>query len=358
MISYELTEEQQIVRSTMGDFARDVLKPEARNKDLNGTIDGQALSALWSTGVVQMQASGEDRSPVTNAVILEELAAGDTAAALAVASTMGFVQAIADQGTEAQREALLADYAGDEPKIAAIAAMEPAFGSDITRLATRAEKAGDGYRLNGAKAMVPLAAKCSHFLVIAEGDGASDAFIVPADAAGVTVEAPKGTLGLRALELAEVKFDNVTVPASMRLGEGNGADVQKIVDSARTGLSAIMIGLCRGVLEHIVPYTKERVVHGTPLAQKQKVAFDIADMQIDIDAMRWMTWKAAWELETGKTATKSSQLAYTYAAQQTMVTADNGLQSMGGHGFVQEHPMEMWYRNARSVSVLEGVAGV
>ncbi|MDP3175413.1 MAG: acyl-CoA dehydrogenase family protein, partial [Phenylobacterium sp.] len=180
----------------------------------------------------------------------------------------------------------------------------------------------------------------------------------PRDASGVKVEAPKGTLGLRALELAEVSFDGVKVPASMRLGEGNGADIQKIVDSARVGLASIMAGLSRGVLEYVVPYTKERIVHGTPLAQKQKVAFDIADMKIDVDAMRWMNWKAAWELESKLPATRTAQLAYTYASQQTMQIADNGLQAFGGHGFVKAHPIEMWYRNARSLSVLEGVAGV
>jgi alkylation response protein AidB-like acyl-CoA dehydrogenase len=206
--------------------------------------------------------------------------------------------------------------------------------------------------------MVPLASRCSHFLVIAESDGAADAFIVPRDAAGVAVAEPKGTLGLRALELAEVTFDRVKVPASMRLGEGNGADIQKIIDSARVGLASILLGLSRGVMEYVIPYTKDRVVHGAPLAQKQAVAFNIADMHIDCEAMRWMTWRAAWELESRLPATKSAQLAYTYAAQQAMQIADNGLQAFGGHGFVQAHPLELWYRNARALSVLEGAVGV
>ena len=361
MISYELSEEQKIVQSTIGEFAKTVLRPEARRLDDASKIDAKVLKALWDTGIIQSQAndeSGEARSPVTNAIILEELAAADATLAVAVAATMGYVQAINDHGSAKQRADLLKGFTGDKFQAAAVAMMEPSFSFDVSKFAATATKTGADYTLTGKKTMISLASQCSHFLVVAESDGAADAFIVPRDAPGVKVAAPKGTLGLRALELAEVTFDNVKVPGAMRLGEGNGADIQKIVDSARVGASSIMTGLSRGVLEYVVPYVKERVVHGTPLGQKQKVAFDIADMHIDIDAMRWMNWKAAWELEAKLPATKMAQLAYTYASEKVMTIADNGVQSFGGHGYVKAHPIEMWYRNARSLSVLEGVAGV
>lgn len=363
MISFELSEEQQIVRSTIAEFGRSVLTPQARRLDTDSRIDDGALAALWSTGIIQAQAQAGDeeagsRSPVTNAIILEEIGAADATVALAMASTMGFVQAIADQGSADQRARLLGDFTGETFQAAAVAMMEPSFGFDVSKFATKAAWTGDDYIVRGTKAMVPLASRCSHFLVVAEADGAADAFIVPRDAAGVTVAAPKGALGLRALELAEVGFENVKVPASMRLGEGNGADIQRIIDSARVGISAILAGLSRGVMEYVIPYTKERVVHGVPLAQKQTIAFNIADMHIDVEAMRWLNWRAAWELEAGQPATRTAQLAYTYAAQQAMKIADDGLQAFGGHGFVKAHPLELWYRNARSLSVLEGAAGV
>jgi alkylation response protein AidB-like acyl-CoA dehydrogenase len=363
VISFELSEEQQIVRSTMAEFGASVLRPQARRLDTDSRIDDGVLAALWATEIIQAQAdAGDDeagsRSPVTNAIILEELGAADATLALAMASTMGFVQAIADQGSAEQRAKLLADFTGETFQAAAVAMMEPRFGFDVSAFTTVASKAGDDYILRGAKAMVPLAAHCSHFLVVAEADGAADAFIVPRDAAGVRVAEPKGALGLRALEMAEVTFDNVTVPASMRLGEGNGADIQRIIDSARVGISSILAGLSRGVMEYVIPYTKERVVHGVPLAQKQAVAFNIADMHIDVEAMRWLNWRAAWELETRQPATRTAQLAYTYAGQQAMRIADDGLQAFGGHGFVKAHPLELWYRNARALSVLEGAAGV
>ena len=119
-----------------------------------------------------------------------------------------------------------------------------------------------------------------------------------------------------------------------------------------------MTGVSRGVMEFVIPYLKERVVHGAPLAQKQVIAFRLADMRIETDAMRWMTWKAASILEKGGDATKQAQLAYTYAAEQAMWIADEGVQMLGGHGYLRDNPVEMWYRNTRSISVLEGAVGV
>jgi alkylation response protein AidB-like acyl-CoA dehydrogenase len=363
VISFELSEEQQIVRSTIAEFGKSVVRPQSRRLDTDSRIDDGVLAALWSTEVIQAQAEAVDddsatRSPVTNAIILEELGAADAAVAMAMASTMGFVQAIADQGSAEQRTSLLGRFTGDRFQPAAVAMMEPRFGFDVSRFSTGAKRAGADYIVRGTKTMVPLASRCSHFLVVAATDGAADAFIVPSDAAGVKIAEPKGALGLRALEMAEVAFEDVTVPASMRLGEGNGADIQRIIDSARVGISSILAGLSRGVMEYVIPYTKERVVHGVPLAQKQTIAFNIADMHIDVEAMRWLNWRAAWALETRRPATRTAQLAYTYAGQQAMRIADDGVQAFGGHGFVKAHPLELWYRNARTLSVLEGAAGV
>jgi alkylation response protein AidB-like acyl-CoA dehydrogenase len=360
MISYELTTEQKIIQSTLAEFAKAELRPQTRRLDDESRIDAGLLDQLWSTEIIQGLATAdkEERSAVTNAIVLEELSAADATLGMAVASTLGFVAAIADHGTAQQREELLKAFTADAFQAAAVAIMEPSFGFDVSKLATKATRVADGYILRGKKAMVPLAGRCSYFLVIAEIDGVAEALIVPKDARGVSVAAPKGTVGLRALELAEVSFDDVAVPKSMRLGEGDTAPVQQIVDGARIALAAVMTGLSRGVLEYVIPYTKDRIVHGTALAKKQSIAFNIADMHMDVEAMRWMTWKAAWTLETKRPATQAAQLAYTYASQQTVIIADNGLQALGGHGFTKGHPVELWYRNARAISVLEGAAGV
>lgn len=357
MISYELTEEQQIVQSMMSEFALNELLPQSRRLDDDAAIDPELLAKLWSTGIVQAQLEAEGRSPITNVIVLEELGAGDATLAMAVASTMGFVGAIADQGSTAQKE-LLQSFGGDDFQAAAVALMEPEFSFDVSRLSTRAVSSGGGYVLSGRKSMVPMGRHCRYFLVIAQDEGKQVALIVPADAPGVTIGEPKQTMGLRALELSEVHFENVSVPASMRLGEDGGADVQRVIDSARIGLSAIMAGLGRGIRDYVIPYTKDRVVHGGPLAKKQFIAFTIADMHMDVEAMRWMTWKAAWQLEVGEPTTQQAQLTYTYASQQIVFISDMGLQMLGGHGYTKGHPVELWYRNARALSVFEGAAGV
>jgi alkylation response protein AidB-like acyl-CoA dehydrogenase len=359
MISFALDEEQEIIRSTLQEFGLDVLRPVARKADDSSSIEESLLGALWDIGVIQSQFrdDGEDGSSVTNAIILEELGAADAAMAVAVAAPMGFVKALASHGSAGQRQ-LLERFTGNTFEAGAIAVSDAGFASDVQRPSTKAMRSGDDFTLNGVKTMVPLGSRCSHFLATADSGGALDAFIVPAQTAGVKVTASTGTLGLRAAQLATVAFENVRVPASMRLGEGNGADIQRIIDSARIGLTAIMTGLSRAVMEYVIPYTKSRIVHGTELAKKQTMAFNIADMHISIEAMRWMTWKAAWELQANRSAMRSAQLAYTYGGKHAMTIADQGLQALGGHGYVTDHPVEMWYRNARSLSVLEGAVGV
>jgi alkylation response protein AidB-like acyl-CoA dehydrogenase len=359
LITFDLSEEQELARAAMKGFGAGELRPIAQKLDRDSAISMSTLDLLWSTGLAQMQdAENKGECAILNAIVLEELAAADATLALALATPVAFAQAILDQGSPAQRQTLLPLFQGDGFHAAAIALMEPSFGSNVSMLATTAVRDGDGWRLKGRKTLVPLASLASHFLVIAQAEGERAAFIVDRGASGVRIEAPVPTVGLRALEMSDVSFDDVRIASAARLGEHAGSDVQRIIDSSRAGLAAVMTGLSRGVMEYVIPYAKDRVVHGSALASKQSVAFRIADMYIDVAAMRLMAWRAAFELGNRRNATRAAQLAYTYAARQSMLIADEGLQIFGGHGFVREHPIEMWYRNARAVSMLEGVAGV
>jgi alkylation response protein AidB-like acyl-CoA dehydrogenase len=358
LISFELTEEQKLAQSMVQELAGSQLRPAARGADDCEAIPSSILDKIWATGLIQSQADASARSATLNAMLLEELAAGDAAFAMAAAAPIGFVGAIADQGSPAQKKNLLPLFTADKYRCAGVAIMEPDFAFDVSAIRTTAVKTRDGYRLSGMKGLVPLAGNCSHFIVVAQCDGAADAFIVDRNARGVTVGEKKPNIGLRALEMATVGFKDVELSAGARLGEEAGCDVQRIVDSARTALSAIMTGASRAVMEFVMPYTKERVVHGDALAKKQTIAFRLADMRIETDAMRWMTWKAASILEKGGDATRQAQLAYTYCGEQAMWIADEGVQMLGGHGYLRDNPVEMWYRDARTVSVLEGAVGV
>ncbi|MGI9590455.1 MAG: acyl-CoA dehydrogenase family protein, partial [Myxococcota bacterium] len=160
------------------------------------------------------------------------------------------------------------------------------------------------------------------------------------------------------LETAGLSLERVVVPAGARLGGAQGCDVQKIVDGSRAALAAVLTGVSRAAVDLCVPYAKERHAFGQAIAQKQGIAFKMADMHIETDSMRWLAWKAASELEQGLDATRACHHARDYAARMAMEVTDSGIQVLGGHGFIREHPVEMWYRNARTLGVLEGTLSV
>jgi alkylation response protein AidB-like acyl-CoA dehydrogenase len=361
VISFELTEEQQVVREAMHEFAEQVMRPAAREADEASALPEDVLGQLHELGLVSTQlpeahgGGGETRSPLTNALLLEELAWGDAALALAALAPAAFAFAVADQGTDAQRTEWLPRFCGEEFHAAAIALVEPSPLFDPDRLRTVAEPKGDdGFVLSGAKSCVPLGDRAEEFLVIARNNGGRDAFIVPRDAAGLSISEPEKNLGLKALPTATLEIERVEVPASARLGGAEGCDVQRILDRARVAKAAALTGLSRAVVDYCIPYAKDRRAFDQAIAQKQAIAFRISDMQIETESQRWLTWKAAADLEHGRDATRSAHHANSYAAEKAMWIADNGVQVLGGHGFIREHLVELWYRNARMLGVLEG----
>lgn len=359
MISFELTEEQSIAQASVREFAAEALAPGARQADDQITLSPATLRNLWSLGIVQARLeSREPDAAVTSALLLEELARGDASAAIAVSSSLGFAAAVMEQGSAAQKDRYLPLFSGDEFHGAAVLLLEPSVAFAGVRLATRAEKASGGYVISGLKSFVPLASDCQHFLVVAELAGRREAFIVDSGSVGVEHRSAPATLGLRALRVGEVAFNNVFVPAHNKLGEDAGCDVRRLIDSSRVALASVLTGVSAAVLDYVVPYTKGRIAHGEALARKQTIAFRIADMHMKIEAMRWMHWRAARSVDLGTATTRFCRLAQVYANQHAMWVADEGLQMLGGHGFTRDYPLEMWYRNARTLSLLDGMIGV
>ena len=364
MISFAMTDEQEAARDTMRGFAESALRPRARDCDEAEAIPDAFYAQAWELGLTATQLPesvggyGAPRSPVTNAIVLEELAYGDAALAIAAATPSVFAYAIADQGSEAQRERYLPAFCGERYQAAALAVSEPHPASTAWQPRTRAERNGNGWVLSGTKCFVPLGDRASHFLVVAAAGDALDAFIVPRDASGLAISDIEKNLGLKALPTATLELDGVHVPAADRLGEQAGCDVPRLLNQSRVAVAAILNGLARAVLDYCVPYAKERVAFGEAIARKQSIAFRLAEMQMEVESIRWMVWKAASQLEGGVDATRSAHQARTYAAEKAIWVADNGIQVLGGHGFIREHPVEMWYRNARTLGVLEGVGSV
>ena len=208
---------------------------------------------------------------------------------------------------------------------------------------------------DGEKCLVPLAAEASAFVVLAATPEGSAAFIVERDRAGLVIGEREKNMGIKALATHPLSLKGVSIPESNRLPD---LDLPRWLDHGRVANAAMACGLARGCFEFARDYAKERKAFGVPIAQKQAVAFMLADMAIEVDAIRLLTWEAAWRLDTGLPATTESARASRYAASSTLRVADNALQVLGGHGYIRDYPVELWLRNARGFSTFEGLATV
>lgn len=368
MLSFEPTEEQELIRETVQSFATAELVEAARAAEENSEVPAGLLQAAWELGLVAGQipeaygGAGMDRSPVTNCLVLEELGAGCPALASAIMATSAFVNPLIDFGTDAQKKEFLPLFTGQSFTPAAIAIHEPQLAFDVNRMRSVAERSGDDWLLTGIKRFVPLGVAASHFLILARngdetGVNSIEAFIVPADTAGLQVTPEdEARLGLNAMPVAVLEFDGMKVPAGARLGGDAGVDGARLMNSVRVSGLALAVGLARAVTAYCIPYVQERQAFGTAIGRKQAIAFMMADMHADVETMRWLVWKAASALEHAKDSQKETAIAQNYVGRKAMRIADDGLQIFGGHGFIRELPLEMWYRNMRTLTVLEGTA--
>ncbi len=368
MITFDLTKEQGLIQKTAREFASKELKEIARDCDESSDIPKKILDKAWEMGLAnaavpeQYDGIGMERSALTSALICEELGYGCASVATAIMAPSAFIQPIIDFGTEDQKAGYLPSYSGEKFAAAALALQEPQFTFDVTDMQTVARQKGNGWILNGVKRLVPFGDTAGHFLVIAKmGDQTGlaniGAFIVPREAKGLTVAAEmEKTMGLKPVPKVKLTLNNVAVPNADRLGEDNGIDGRRLINSLRVANSAICVGLSKAVLDASVPYAKDRMAFGEPIAKRQAIAFMLSEMHAEIEAMRWMVWKAASLLDQNADATKAATLAQHYVNKNSVVIADNGVQIFGGHGYIRDLPLEMWLRNARTLTVMEGMA--
>ncbi len=366
MITFELTKEQELIQKTAREFAAGELKELARDCDEDERIPKKLLDKAWELGLgnasvpEEFKGIGMERSAVTNSIVYEELGYACASLASAIMAPTAFIQPLLDFGTDAQKKEYLPPYGGEKFMAAAMALHEPRFTFDPTDMKTAAEKKGDDWIINGVKRLVPFGKDAKHILVVAKtgdnGFSGIDAFILPGDIKGLTfVDENEKTMGLKPVPSFCMTLDNVKVPAANRLGGDKGFNGRALINSVRIGNSAICVGLAKAVVDYSIPYSKERIAFGQPIAQKQAIAFMLADMFTETECMRWMVWKAASQLDQGIDATKATTLAQHYVNKNTIIIADNGLQIFGGHGYIRELPLEMWLRNARTLTVLEGM---
>jgi acyl-CoA dehydrogenase len=368
MLNFQPTEEQQLIRETVASFAREQIRPAARDADETGQIPSALIQQAWELGLVQSSIPevfggvGESPSALTGALVCEELGWGDLSVALHILSPRLVTQPIITLGNDEQKQQVLPTYTGAAFNAGTAAVMEPRFGFDVNELATTATRHDGDFVLNGAKCFVPLAAEARHVLVYAYDDEGLGAFIVPQGTPGLTVTEREKNMGLKAVATYELRLENCRVPAGARL-TGN---LSTLLNRSRVALAALAVGVARAAFEYARDYAKERHAFGSAIAQKQAIAFMLAEMATEIDATRLLTWEAAWKIDAGQdvpvgplsAATREACLAKNYAANMVLKVTDNAVQTLGGHGYIRDHPVELWLRNGRGFATFEGLAMV
>lgn len=353
-----ITDEQEMIRDSVQAFAHEVLRGQAEQADAGQQTSEKVMTQALELGLnyfavpEALGGAATERSTVTSMLVAEDLAHGDMGQAVAILAPMGVANALTHWGTAQQQAKYLSAFAEENPPRATIAVCEPRPLFDPMVLNTTARKHGNSYVLNGEKSLVPLAAEAELFLVAAQADDGPAVFIVEGGTEGLAA-GDDPAMGIRASGQRPLKLNNVRIPLENRLGTKD-FDYRAFVDLGTLAWCALAVGTCQSVLDYVVPYCNDRTAFGEPISHRQAVAFMIADMAIELDAMRMLTYRAASRAEQGKSFQREAHLARTLVKDKAMKIGTDGVQLLGGHGFTHEYPVERWYRDLRVIGVAFG----
>jgi alkylation response protein AidB-like acyl-CoA dehydrogenase len=361
---FDLTpdEEQQMFQEAGRSFAADQIRPAALQADEERGTPQEILDQATELGVAMLGVPEElggvmtEQSAVTAVLIGEALAHGDMGIAYAALAPGAVATAIGLWGSAEQEATYLPAFTGEDVPAAALAILEPRPLFDPFALETTAKRKGEEWVLSGAKSLLARAGACELFLVAAEAEGIGPAlFVVESGATGLTIE-DEPAMGLRPAATGRLLIDKVKLPADALLGEGEASakDYAACVNRARIAWSALATGTAQAVLDYVIPYVNDRQAFGEPISNRQSVAFAVSDVGIEQNGMRLATYRAASRADRGESFAREAALARRLCTQKGMRIGSDGVQLLGGHGFVKEHPVERWYRDLRAAGVMEG----
>ena len=325
----------------------DVVLYDTFSQAQGNVLDVQEVASMTGAAVVLFSWN------LDPTLVAEALSKGDMGIALAALGPGSVATALGLWGTEAQQQTYLPAFTEDAAPAAALTLQEPTVLFDVLKPSTTARKTADGYVLDGTKAGVVRGAEAELFVVGAALEGEPVLFLVESSTAGLTVEA-EPSMGVRAASLATLRLEGVTVPTDAVLGATDGSTYTECVRLSRLAWCALAVGTGQAVLDYVTPYVKTREAFGEPIAHRQSVAFMVANIAIELQAMRLLTYKAAGRAAAGQEFTREVALARKLCAEKGMAIGNDGVQLLGGHGFVKEHPVERWYRDLRAVGIMEG----
>src|SRR5712692_8280946 len=364
-----LTEEQQLLRRSVREFAEREMRPHVMEWDQAQHFPAELVPKLAALGLLGIQFperyGGAAMSAVDYCICIEELARVDPGVALSVAAHNGLCSShISLFGDEAQKQTYLVPLARGQ-KIGAWGLTESTSGSDAAGMRTTAARAGNCWVLNGSKTFTTHGRVCDVMVAMAVTNRATgtkgiSAFIVEKGTPGFEPGKKEDKLGMRASDTSEVRFEDCRIPADQLLGgEGQGfINTMQVLDAGRIGIAALSVGLAQGAYEAALAYAQERKAFGKPISGFQAIQWKLADNATRIEAARLLTYRAAHLKDRGQPTTLESAMAKLYASEIAVKAADDCVQIHGGYGFVKDYPAEKYFRDVKLTTIGEGTSEI
>ncbi len=368
-MNFELDDVQTLVRDTARRFAQEEIAPLAAEMDKTATFRPELVRKMGELGfmgvAIPEQYGGGGMDYRCYALVVEEISAACAATGVIVSAHSSLCcDPILKFGTEEQKRKYLPPLASGQ-MLGCLALTEPQAGSDAGSVRTTAVLDGNEWVLNGTKIFITNGGPAGVAVVIASTDRSKkhkglSAFIVPADAPGYKVAKEEHKLGIRASSTAELVFEDCRIPKDNLLGApGDGFKIaMATLDGGRIGIAAQAVGIARAALEHAVQYAQERSQFGQPIANFQAIQWKLADMATEVDAARLLTWRAAWKKDQGVRFSREAAMAKLFASDVAMKATREAIQVFGGYGYIDEYPVERFYRDAKITEIYEGTSEV
>jgi butyryl-CoA dehydrogenase len=368
-MDFDLNDEQQLIRETARTFADRELAERARENDRNHHFDTELVGKIAAQGylgaIVPQEYGGAGLDYLTYAVVVEEIGRHDSAMRTVISVQTSLVcSSILRWGSEEQKQHYLPKLCSGE-WLGCFGLTEPDTGSDAANQKTRARKTDDGWVLNGNKMWISLGNHAKVALIFAQTDPEQKhrglaCFLVPTDSPGFSTQEIHGKMGLHGSDTASIALDDVEVPDDALMGEiGDGFKIaMSALDSGRYSVAAGCVGVCQGSLDLSVAYAKEREQFGRPIASFQLVQAMIADMRVQTDAARLLVYRAGFLKDNGRPSTTETSIAKLYATEAAQNCAHLAIQVHGGSGYVDDHPVERYFRDVRVTTLYEGTSQI
>ena len=363
-MNFDLTDEQRGIKERAAEFADRKIAPYAAELDREDRFPAETFEKLAEAGFMGLcvpeEYGGAGMDFLSYALLIEEISRADAGvgATLAVHTSAGTLP-ILDYGDEEQRRRWVPGLARGE-SIGCFALTEPETGSDAAAIQTKAERVDGGYRVSGHKQWVTNGRVAGTVVLFARAEGGVTAFVVGMDSEGVSFGEHARKMGVISATTDDVLLDDVFVPEENRLGpEGVGLRVALgTLDGGRIGIAAQAVGIAEAAFRYARGYAAERTTFGKPIAEHQAIAFKLADMQTKIRAARLLVYEAAWMKDQGMRHTEAGARAKLYASQTANEVAYEAVQVLGGRGYMKDHPVERYYRDARVTEIYEGTSEI